>query len=140
MTVAHSLRVMGSHKANSWATPREVYAALDAEFAFTLDPCPLRKDSEAGMPLFGTDGLSLSWRGHRVFCNPPYGPGIPKFLAKRHEADVAVYLVPSRTDTRWWHEHAPHAAEVRFLKGRLRFGDGKFPAPFPSVVLVFRRP
>ena len=136
----HSLRVMSSHITTSWATPREFYAALDSEFNFTLDPCPLRPESEAGMPLFGTDGLWISWKGQRVFCNPPYGPSIPKWLAKADEAECAVYLLPSRTDTIWWHRYAPKATEVRFIKGRLKFGDGRNPAPFPFVILIFKQP
>jgi hypothetical protein len=91
----------------------------------------------AGLPLWGTDGLSISWAGQRVFCNPPYGPGIGQWLAKATEADLAVYLVPSRTDTRWWHEYAMRADQIRFLRGRLRFGEAKSGAPFPSAVLVY---
>ena len=114
-----------------WATPAEVLDALNAEFGpFTLDPCPL-SDSPA------VDGLALDWTGHAVYCNPPYGRGVGEWLAKGRTARVAVFLLPARTDTRWWHEHAPHASEIRFLKGRLKFGGAKAGAPFPSVVLVF---
>jgi len=122
----------------AWATPRAVYQALDAEFAFTFDPCPLMDPMQAGLPLFGTDGLTKPWEGQRVFCNPPYGPGIGDWLAKAREPDLAVYLVPSRTDTRWWHDYAMKANEIRFLRGRLKFGDAVNSAPFPSVVLVFK--
>ena len=130
--------VLFSSACEAWATPRAVYDALHAEFAFTFDPCPLMEPAQAGMSLFGTDGLYKPWDGHRVFCNPPYGPGIAKWLAKAREADLAVYLLPSRTDTRWWHDHAMHADEIRFLRGRLKFGGATTGAPFPSVVLVFR--
>ena len=111
-----------------YATPRALYEVLHAEFAFTLDPCPLN-----GV----WDGLALSWRGHRVFCNPPYGRHTWAWLAKAREADLAVYLLPARTDTKWWHEYAMQADEIRFLRGRLKFGDAKAGAPFPSVVLVY---
>lgn len=121
----------------AWATPLSVYEALNAEFAFTFDPCPLMQPEHAGLSLWGTDGLAKSWAGQRVFCNPPYGPGIERWLAKAREADLAVYLLPARTDTRWWHEFAMKATEIRFLRGRLRFGNAKSSAPFPSVVLVF---
>ena len=121
-----------------WETPSEVYAELDSEFGFDFDPCPSRDPSEAGMSLFGTDGLAVSWTGKRVFCNPPYGPGVDRWLAKAREPILAVYLLPSRTDTRWWHDHAMKADEIRFLRGRLRFGASKNCAPFPSVVLVYR--
>lgn len=114
-----------------WATPADTYAALDAEFRFTLDPCPLGG---------GADGLALNWAGQRVYCNPPYGRGVGARLAKAREAELAVYLLPARTDTRWWHEHAMRADEIRFLRGRLKFGGAKTGAPFPSVVLVYRKP
>jgi phage N-6-adenine-methyltransferase len=117
-------------------TPRDLYDGLNEEFLFTLDPCPLDESATAGAPLWGKDGLRLSWRGHRVFCNPPYS-NIPPWLEKAREADVAVYLLPVRSDLRWWHEHAMRANEVRFVRGRLRFG-GSGGAPFPSAVLVYR--
>ena len=129
--------VMFSSAAEAWATPLAVYDALHAEFRFTFDPCPLMEPAEAGLPLFGTDGLYKPWDGHRVFCNPPYGPGIDKWLAKASEAEIAVYLLPARTDTRWWHNYALSAREIRFLRGRLRFGGATNSAPFPSVVLVY---
>lgn len=110
------------------ATPETLFVLLNREFGFDLDPCPLRDAS--------TGGLSISWKGRRVFCNPPYGPRIGLWLEKGREADVAVYLLPARTDTIWWHRYAPHA-EVRFIKGRLRFNEAGR-APFPSVILIFR--
>jgi len=131
-------RALFSSARGAWATPDSLYRALDAEFGFTLDPCPLREPSEVGMPLFGTDGLQKSWRGQRVFCNPPYGRDVGRWLGKAREADLAVFLLPSRTDTRWWHEHAMKADEIRFLRGRLTFKGASAPAPFPSVVLVYR--
>ena len=117
-----------SSASEHWATPANVYAALDDEFGFTLDPCPLGETN---------GGLTRSWSGERVYCNPPYGRGVGDWLAKAREADLSVFLLPARTDTRWWHEHAMRADEIRFLRGRLRFGDAKAGAPFPSVVLVF---
>ena len=133
-----SLAALFTSANEAWGTPREVYDALNREFAFTFDPCPLMDPMRAGMPLFGTDGLSKSWEGQRVYCNPPYGPGIADWLAKAREPELAVYLLPSRTDTRWWHDHAMKKAdEIRFLRGRLKFGDAVNSAPFPSVVLVY---
>lgn len=119
-----------------WATPSHVYTALDREFHFTLDPC--RFGDEGG--LFGLrDGLLLSWASERIFCNPPYGPTIQDWLTKSREADLAVFLLPARTDTRWFHEHVlRYAKEIRFLRGRLRFGGAKSTAPFPSMVVVYR--
>lgn len=132
-------RALFSCSHETWRTPTELYAALDREFRFTLDPCPARNPSEAGMPLFGTDGLSISWFGERVYCNPPYGRGIGRWLAKAREAELCVFLLPARTDTRWWHEYALSADEIRFVRGRLRFGGASAGAPFPSVLLIYRR-
>lgn len=131
---------MKAHKARfgsatvEWATPKHLYAKLNAEFHFDFDPCPLGGTQDELAELF------TSWRGKRVYCNPPYGPPIGKFIKRGFEADLAVFLVPSRTDTRWFHELVlPYAEEVRFVRGRLKFGDAKHPAPFPSMILVFRK-
>lgn len=113
-----------------WATPKAFYSQLDAEFQFDLDPCPLGGNVEGADPRL--------WSGKRVFCNPPYGPDIRKFLECWPHADLAVYLIPARTDTRWFHEIVLlHASEIRFIKSRLKFGDGKGRAPYPSMVVVF---
>ena len=111
-----------------------VYEALDREFAFDLDPCPL-DGSENGLAR-----LFKPWYGRRVFCNPPYGPNLWEWLARANEAQLAVFLIPARTDTRWFHELVlPFAKEIRFIRGRLKFGDSKNCAPFPSMVVVFDR-
>ncbi len=118
-----------------WATPTELYAELDAEFHFDDDPCPLNPTS---------DGLTRYWGG-RVFVNPPYGREIIKWTAKAltevATGSLVVMLLPSRTDTKWWHDHVLRAAEIRFIRGRLHFSDlepSTSRAPFPSVVVVFR--
>ena len=128
-------KVLFSSQTQHWATPRELYAELDREFHFTFDPCPL---GNVEAPLFGEGGLSKTWNHERIYCNPPYGPGIRPFLEKACEADLAVFLLPARTDTRWFHEIAlPHAREIRFLRGRLHF-NGAGSAPFPSMIVIFR--
>jgi DNA N-6-adenine-methyltransferase (Dam) len=133
-----SVRFMGVHlrkgATDRWPTPQNVYADLDREFHFDFDPCPLDATADGRSPLFA------SWDGKRVFCNPPYGPEIGKWLARGLEADVAVFLIPARTDVRWFHDTVlPKAAEIRFIRGRLRFGDATNSAPFPSMVVVFRK-
>ena len=126
-------RVLFSSASDRWATPKDLYAALDKEFKFDLDPCPLDGKEDGLAPLF------CVWRGKRIFCNPPYGPGIADWIKRGVEAELAVFLVPARTDTRWFHELVlPRAAEIRFLKGRLKFGAAKSGAPFPSMLLIFR--
>lgn len=127
-----SLKALFSSASEEWSTPFDVYDALDAEFRFDFDPCPL------GGTIDGTAPLFVSWRGKRVFCNPPYGPSLRSFLERAHEAEIAVFLIPARTDTRWFHEIVlPHAKEIRFIKGRLKFGGSKNSAPFPSMVVIF---
>ena len=116
-----------------WPTPPELYRVLDDEFHFTLDPCP--SDGQNG------DGLSTlfkSWTGHRVFCNPPYGGRLWKWLQRAPEAELAVYLIPARTDTLWFHKYVlPDASEIRFLKGRLKFGQATHAAPFASMLVIY---
>jgi site-specific DNA-methyltransferase (adenine-specific) len=125
-------RVLFSSESVEHATPKGCYAQLDAEFGFNLDPCPLGGTDDGLAPLF------VSWQGKRVFCNPPYGPEIVKWLARAEEAELAVYLLPARTDMRWFHEMIlPKAAEIRFIRGRLKFGDAVNSAPFPSMLVIF---
>lgn len=120
-----------SSASQHWATPRDLYEALDNEFHFNDDPCPL----------YGEGGLERRW-GSRTFLNPPYGKEIGKWLYKALEARVwgstVVCLIPSRTDTKWWHNYVMKADEIRFLRGRLKFGDSKSSAPFPSAIAIFR--
>lgn len=127
-----TFKTMASHKSWEYPTPTLFYEELNKEFHFDFDPCPLGGDKDGRSTLF------CSWKGKRVFCNPPYGPQIPDFLRRWNEAVLAVFLVPARTDTKWFHEIAlPHAKEIRFIRGRLKFGGSTNPAPFPSMVLIF---
>lgn len=121
-----------------WKTPKAVYQVLDAEFSFDHDPCPPNWDIE----LDGADdGLIAEW-GESNYVNPPYGNEIPKWIAKGYEewqkGKTVVFLIPSRTDTRWWHDYCMKATEIRFIKGRLKFDDQPNPAPFPSAIIVFK--
>lgn len=114
-----------------WKTPKAFYEGLDAEFHFKHDPCP---------PNPTVDGLTSTWESP-AFMNPPYNE-IAKWMKKAWEeyqkGCTVVCLIPSRTDTRWWHEYCMKATDIRFVKGRLKFDDQKFNAPFPSAVIVFK--
>ena len=116
-----------------WQTPKDVYDKLNTEFHFDFDPCPTN-------PNF--DGLSIEW-GKSNFVNPPYGRELPKWAKKGYEeaqkGKIVVFLVPSRTDTTYWHNYFMKADEIRFIKGRLKFGNSKNSAPFPSAVVIFGR-
>jgi DNA N-6-adenine-methyltransferase (Dam) len=115
-----------------WPTPVSLRVALGEEFNFDHDPCPLGGSED------GCARLLRPWTGKRVFCNPPYGPALRNFLELWSDADLAVYLLPARTDTKWFHEIClPFAKEIRFIKGRLKFGSATNSAPFPSMVVIF---
>jgi site-specific DNA-methyltransferase (adenine-specific) len=126
-----------------WATPQDLFDRLHAIHQFTLDPCATAENAKcAAFFTKEQDGLQQPWHG-RVWLNPPYGRSIGLWMAKAKkvvlsgEAELVVALVPSRTDTRWWNDHVK-GAEVQFLQGRLRFGDAKTNAPFPSALVTFR--
>lgn len=133
-------RSLFSSERRDWKTPIQIIEALRTEFPFTLDACATPGNTVA--PLFFTkDGLGQPWEGI-VWCNPPYGRGVDKWLRKGFESAEAgatvVFLLPARTDTRWFHEIVLPAAEIRFLRGRLQFGASKHGAPFPSMLAIFR--
>ena len=128
-------------KTPEWPTPAAFFEALDREFGFTLDPCATEGNAKCAS--FFTrehDGLAQRWTGV-VFMNPPYGREIVRWMRKAHEESLrgatVVCLVPARTDTAWWHEYAVKG-EIRFIRGRLKFGDSKNSAPFPSALVIFR--
>lgn len=137
--------VMFSSRTDEWATPQSLFDELNNEFHFDLDPCATSENHKCEM--FFTkydDGLSKEWGGHRVFINPPYGRQIKKWVQKAYEESqtkntLCVLLLPARTDTKWFHDYIYGKAEVRFLRGRVKFGEGKNCAPFPSMVVVYDR-
>lgn len=137
--------VMFSSKTDLWSTPQEFFDTIDSEFHFTLDVCALPENAKCKHYFTPEiDGLSQLWNGV-VWCNPPYGREIGKWVQKAYnsalngDADVVVMLLPARTDTRWFHEYIYNKAEIRFVKGRLKFGGSANSAPFPSMVVIFRK-
>lgn len=132
-----------SSKSDEWSTPQEIFDKLDQEFGFNLDPCASEENHKCFHYFTAEqDGLSKNWGGHRVFCNPPYSK-IADWVRKSYEEalkpeTIVVMLIPARTDTRYFHDYILHRSEVRFIRGRLKFGDSKNCAPFPSMVVVFR--
>lgn len=134
--------VMYSSKTDDWATPQEFFDALNEEFGFTLDPAADDKNHKCSRYFTREqDGLKQDWRGQRVFCNPPYGREIGQWVKKAATggAELCAMLLPARTDTRWFHDYIYGRAEIRFVKGRLKFGSSKNSAPFPSMVVIFRQ-
>jgi phage N-6-adenine-methyltransferase len=125
-----------------WPTPPAFFAKLDRRYHFTLDPCATPENAKCS--IFFTreqDGLKQDWGTHRVFCNPPYGREIGKWARKCFESAqrgaLVVLLVPARTDTRWYHDWVLGKADIKFIRGRLRFGRADTSAPFPSLVATY---
>lgn len=132
-----------SSKTDDWATPQAFFNDLDKEFHFNLDVCASTKNHKCAMWFSEKeDGLSKSWDKSIVFMNPPYGREISKWVKKASEArgGVVVCLLPARTDTKYFHEYIYNnpRATIRFIKGRLKFGDSKNSAPFPSMIVIFK--
>lgn len=125
-----------------WATPQDLFDNMNREFGFTLDVCATPENAKCKR--FFTkeeDGLSRGWGKEVCWMNPPYGRGIGKWVQKAYLASTfgatVVCLLPSRTDTAWFHKYVMDFAELRFIRGRLKFGQAKNSAPFPSLICVF---
>ena len=136
--------VIFSSTTNEWATPQEFFDKLNKEFNFTLDPCATPQNAKCKkFYTIKEDGLKQNWQGETVFCNPPYGRAIKDWVRKCYEESkkpntIVVMLIPARTDTTYFHDYIyKKARDIRFVKGRLKFGNSKNSAPFPSMVVVF---
>lgn len=135
-----------SSASEEWATPQAFYEELNAEFGFTLDPCATEENHKCENYFTrDQDGLKMDWGGQRVFCNPPYGRKLKDWVAKCYreghkDNTLVVMLIPARTDTTYFHDYIQHRAEVRFIRGRLKFGGSENGAPFPSMVVIYRAP
>lgn len=130
-----------SSATDEWETPQEFFNLVDSEFHFTLDVCASHENTKCERYFTkDDDGLKQEWAGV-CWMNPPYGRKISHWIKKAYESSLAgatvVCLLPARTDTRWWHDYIQGKAEVRFIRGRLKFGGSKNSAPFPSVIVVF---
>lgn len=133
---------MFSSATDLWETPQDFFDALKEEFHFTLDACALPENAKVA-EFFSPDqdGLRQEWTG-TVWCNPPYGREIGRWVEKAwvssRQGATVVMLLPARTDTIWFHRYIYGRSEIRFVKGRLKFGNAKNSAPFPSMVVIFR--
>lgn len=136
-----------SSKDMTWCTPQAFFDGLNEEFRFSLDAAATDKSAKCQAYFTPeTDGLKNPWNvGGAVFCNPPYGREIGKWVRKAYEeaqsGTTVVMLIPARTDTTYFHDYIYGRAEIRFVRGRLKFTDeeGKSyaPAPFPSMVVIY---
>ena len=133
-------------KTNEWTTPQTLFDELNNEFNFTLDPCCTKENAKCKkFYTMAEDGLSQTWANEVVFMNPPYGREIGKWVEKAYNEHkknniTVVCLIPARTDTTYWHKYIfGKATEIRYIKGRLKFGESKNGAPFPSAIVVYKR-
>ena len=139
-----NLDVHFSSKSNEWETPQHIFDDLNKEFDFTLDPCATKETAKCSK--FYTkkeDGLTQKWDNEVVFCNPPYGREIKLWVkkAKESKGSIVVMLIPARTDTAYFHDYIYNKAEIRFLRGRIKFeqvGKVSASAPFPSMLVIFK--
>jgi site-specific DNA-methyltransferase (adenine-specific) len=125
-----------------WTTPKDFFKYLDQEFNFTLDAFASEENTLCKNYFTEDDNaLVQDWSGYTVFMNPPYGTMLKHCVKKAYEESLKgtriVMLIPSRTDTTYFHDYIYKKSEIRFLKGRLKFGDGKNPAPFPSMLVIY---
>jgi len=138
------IKSMVSSKSNEWATPKKLFDYLDSEFHFTLDPCCTEENKKCEKHYtMDDDGLSKSWKDEIVFMNPPYGGHTRDWIIKAQNETLnnctTVCLIVSSTDRSYWHEIIDiDADEIRFLRGRIKFGGLKSTAPFASAIVVFR--
>ena len=134
---------MFSSKSPEWETPQDFFNKLDERWSFTLDPCCTENTAKCSTFYVEKDnGLEMDWKGHRVYMNPPYGRKMHIWVEKAYKEGlkndtVVVCLLPARTDTKWFHEYCMKAQSIKFIKGRLKFGNATAGAPFPSMIVVF---
>ncbi|MCR6086841.1 phage N-6-adenine-methyltransferase [Staphylococcus aureus] len=138
------MEVHYSSKSNEWSTPQKLFDELDKEFNFTLDPCSTHENAKCSKHFtIEENGLEQDWSKDIVFMNPPYGRGIRHWIEKAYKESnkgaTVVCLIPARTDTTYWHDFIfGKADDIRFLRGRLKFGNSKNSAPFPSAIVLYR--
>lgn len=144
--VSINTQLMFSHNSNEWQTPRSLFDELNKEFNFTLDPCSTHENHKCEKYYTKEDdGLSKNWFGEVVFVNPPYGKQIGTWVKKCYEEYLkgtkVVMLIPSRTDTKFFHQYIWKIADIRFIKGRLKFVNPNIEkqnsAPFPSMIVIY---
>ena len=132
-----------SSATDEWATPQDFFDKLMETYRFTLDVCATAENAKcADFYTKEDNGLTKDWMG-RCWMNPPYGRDIKYWVKKAYQSArdngaLVVCLLPSRTDTAWWHDYVLPYGEVTFIRGRLKFGGAKNSAPFPSAIVVFK--
>lgn len=144
--------LMFSSKTDMWSTPQDFFIKMNDKYGFAIDVCATLENRKCFIYIDEEqDTLKTDWieqtkeytQGAAPTCwmNPPYGREIGKFIKKAYEESLrgctVVCLLPARTDTKWFHDYCIKG-EIEFIKGRLKFGDCKNAAPFPSMIVVFK--
>lgn len=142
MSTTISLRTLDR---KDWETPAKLFQEFNDLYQFTLDPCATKETAKCSKYYTEKDnGLMQDWGGERVYCNPPYGKEILYWVKKASEESrkpntLIVMLLPSRTDTAWFHDYIYNKAKIHFVRGRLKFVGAEHPAPFPSTIVIFEQ-
>ena len=136
------MKVHYSSKTDQWATPQYFFDNYNAVYKFNVDVCASPENAKCKKYYTAKDdGLKMAWKG-RCWMNPPYGREIGKWVKKAYESSksgaTVVCLLPARTDTKWFHDYCTKG-EIDFIRGRLKFGESKNSAPFPSMIVVFNK-
>jgi phage N-6-adenine-methyltransferase len=129
-------------RTEEWETPSYIFLSLNKEFNFQVDVCATSENAKCKVFFDkSVDGLKREWSPFRCWMNPPYGRNISSWMKKAfgesQRGALVVCLIPSRTDTKWWHHWVMKSAEVRFVSGRISFGSSKQSAPFPSCIVIY---
>lgn len=136
-----NISAMMSSATDMWETPQWLFNLLNEQYHFDVDVCAVPENAKCSTYFTPEqNGLSQEWKGV-CWMNPPYGREIGKWVRKAYESAqngaTVVCLLPARTDTAWWHDYCMKG-EITFLRGRLKFGNAKNSAPFPSAIVVFK--
>lgn len=127
-----------------WETPQDLFDKLNDEFLFAVDVAASAENKKCGTYYDEEcDAFKYSWGPGTCWMNPPYGKTITEWVKKaeweaRNNGATVVGLLPARTDTKWFHDYVLDKAEIRFIKGRLKFVGAKNSAPFPSIIVIWR--
>lgn len=133
-----SREVLFSSSKEDWETPKDLFNELNKEFNFTIDVAANNENHKCNRYYTEKEnGLIQDWKNEMVWCNPPYGRKIGEWV-KKDSKNKVVMLLPARTDTKWFHEYIYNKTEIRFIKGRLKFGNSVNSAPFPSMIVIFK--
>lgn len=128
-----------------WETPQDLFDKFNDQYHFDLDVCALPENAKCTK--FFTpnqDGLKQDWEGV-CWMNPPYGREIGKWVKKAYQeaqkGATIVALLPVRTDTKWFHNwiYMMYGVSIEFLDKRLKFVNSTNMAPFPSMIVVFKK-